>query len=112
MAEASLKYELQCELKLAGVLSARNPAEVGGERRPVRNVEIGVVEEVIRFGAKLQPHGFAHCELFLQRKVELRQGGSDHRIARCAAESIKRGQSEGPGVEPLLRRGGPAIRIA
>ena len=49
----ALEHKLQRKLKLAGVLSARDTAEVRREGYPVRNVEICVVEEVVGLGAKL-----------------------------------------------------------
>ena len=78
----SRKCQLECELKLAGVLCAGDAAEVRGEGGAVGDVEVGVIEKVVGFGAELELDGFGHADVFLEREVERAQAGSDDGIAR------------------------------
>jgi putative transcriptional regulator len=51
--ELALKRELQRQLQLPGILRAPDRTEVGSERRAIRKIEIGVVEEIERFHPEL-----------------------------------------------------------
>ncbi len=105
------KQELECELKLAGVLRAGDAAEIRGEGGAVGDVEIRVIEKVVGFGAELQLGGFGEADVFLQREVEFEQARSDDGVAGGGAEAIERGQREERGSEPLLRVLGSVVGI-
>ena len=47
------EHQLECKLKLARVLGAGDAAEIRGEGGAVRNIEVGVIEKVVCFRAKL-----------------------------------------------------------
>jgi hypothetical protein len=54
MSARQLEKKLECKLKLAGILRTGNAAEVRGKGRTVRDVEVGVIEDVIRLGSELE----------------------------------------------------------
>src|SRR5262245_13180394 len=86
------KSQLQRQLKLTRILRAGDSPKVSRERRTVRDIEIRVVEEIVGFGAKLQPRPLAERDLLLQGEIEFAQSGANHRVSRSAPESEQCGQ--------------------
>src|ERR1700716_3950620 len=83
-----LEGKPQRELHNAGILRARYFSKTRRSSRidTIRNVEIGMVEQVECFPAKLQLRGFAKGEIFLKRQIECLQSGANNSIARHVSE--------------------------
>jgi len=62
------EYQLQGTLKLAKVLCARDATEVRSERGPARDIEVGVIKEIVCLGSKLQLGGFSYLNVLLIEK--------------------------------------------
>src|SRR5215510_465479 len=106
------KHVLQTELYHTRI--ARHPLGLGragdaSERVRISNVQarraqIHVIQKVEELNPKLYLVRFAESESLIHRKIPLNKTGQVQRHSRSGAKTSRRGQREGPGIEPSRAR--------
>src|SRR5262249_22684139 len=86
------KQKLQRELELARIERARNPSKIGGEGRTTRNVEVGMIQQIVCFSAKLEFHRFSQGQVLLQRQVDFLHPRSADGVSRSIPKRVERRQ--------------------
>lgn len=90
----------------------RDLAVIGVSIGAVRRSENDVVEEIERFGAEFEESRFSQMELAEHGHVHVVVVLGYEWVYLFVAIRIPRWRSEGAGIEPLLDRMCPAVRIA
>ena len=83
----TLKFKLQRELHLPGILRAWDYSEVRSSENPAGEIEIGMIEQIVGVHAKLQVHCLAQLPLLLQRDIQVDEPGPEYVVARGVSES-------------------------
>ena len=99
-----LEDVLERNLHLAhAAVGGSDAAEIGAAERSVRQSPNRMIQDVERFGTELQFVALFDAEVFVGGEISVEVSGTEHRVASGIAEIIDRLQSEGRGVEPLVR---------
>lgn len=83
--------QFHTELHLTRWLSrAEDSAEVGTERDPSRDIEMGGVEYIEDFPPEFNPMIFSNSEIALERHVQVAQAWTNDHVASRVPESKRR----------------------
>jgi hypothetical protein len=77
---------------------------VGLEQIAAGKQPVHVVEQVVRFGAKLESEPFRDRSVFHEREVKVHQAGTDDRVAPRISIGARGGQHKHGRIEIPLRR--------
>ncbi len=95
------EQQLQPKLNVARVAGGGDPAEGWGAEEVVRQIEVGVVEEVEGLGPELKSHALSQSGVLHQRHVHTLKSWSLQNISSGVAECSRCREGESGSVEPL-----------
>src|SRR5260370_22267389 len=108
------KSEVQLQRKLENARVARgcDASEIGRAQIRARRIEVGMIDDIEAFAARLQPELLRKGKLAAQSDIDAERSRGAQRVSAESAKCSHRIGNESRRVNPLRRRLHSGIRIA
>src|SRR5678816_1220869 len=106
------EQQLHAKLNMSGIPRGSNATKRRRPQKIVRQIEVGMIQEIEKLRAQLQVDVFTQSRVLQQRHIHVLISRTIENVSSRVPKSARRRETECSGIEPAFRRAITQRRIS